>query len=308
MAAVHTGRIIRRGFARSKFAQCRSALEAHRVAGLGLPTTKKNSPLIDGGSDRWEKRPCASQPHCVLLSCLLTASLFPRRHRKRPERRRADRPGHLGRGRRDGRRAGQRQEGHHHDHGRERCAGPLQLPRQQACARPVHAEHPRDRLRPRQFQDRRGRAADHHPQFDAAQDRGSRRADVERRMDAQHPRHRPAEGHPAGLRGLSHARARHALGARRRHLHEGHAAAHAGLRQSEHRAEPANAARRAADGGARRPARPDLPQRGRISGLDQSQQERAVEFRSEDAAASQGPRNPGDLHRIRPAARHHLAA
>ena len=50
-------------------------------------------------------------------------------------------------------------------------------------------------------------------------------------------------------------------------LDESHAAAHAGLRQSEHRAEPANAARRAADGGARRPARPDLPQRRRISRL-----------------------------------------
>ncbi len=43
-------------------------------------------------------------------------------------------------------------------------------------------------------------------------------------------------------------------------------------------------------------------------GTDQSQQQRAVEFRPEDAAAPQGPRNPGDLHRIRPAARDHLAA
>ena len=33
-------------------------------------------------------------------------------------------------------------------------------------------------------------------------------------------------------------------------------------------------------------------------GLDQSQQERAVEFRSEDAAASQGPRDPGGLYRV----------
>ena len=34
----------------------------------------------------------------------------------------------------------------------------------------------------------------------------------------------------------------------------------------------------------------------------------AVDLRSEDAAASQGPRHAGDLYRIRPAARHHLAA
>ena len=207
--------------------------------------------------------------------------------------------GHLGRGRRDGRRSGQRQEGHHHHHGRERRAGPLQLPGQQAVAGPVRAEHPRDRLRPRQLEDGRGRAADHHPQSDAQEDRGPRRADVERRVDAQHPRHRPAEGLVAGLRRLPHAGALHALVARLQDADGNHAAAHAGLREPEHPAEPANAARRAADGGARRSARPGLPQRRRFSRHHQSQRRQvAVGVRPEDAAASQGPRHAGDLHRV----------
>ena len=48
-------------------------------------------------------------------------------------------------------------------------------------------------------------------------------------------------------------------------LIDSHAAAHARLRQPEHPAEPANADGRAADGGARRSARPGLPQRRQVS-------------------------------------------
>ena len=42
--------------------------------------------------------------------------------------------------------------------------------------------------------DRRDRAADRHPQSCSEEDRGPRRADVERRVAPQHPRHRPAKG------------------------------------------------------------------------------------------------------------------
>ena len=75
------------------------------------------------------------------------------------------------------------------------------------------------------------RAEDHHARSQAAQDRGSGGAIVERRMAGQHSRHRSAERHPARVRRLPHPRAYHALAARRRHLHEGRAAAHAGLRE-----------------------------------------------------------------------------
>ncbi len=44
----------------------------------------------------------------------------------------------------------------------------------------------------------------HHARSQAAQDRGSRGAIVERRMAGQHSRHRSAERHPARVRRLSH--------------------------------------------------------------------------------------------------------
>ena len=93
----------------------------------------------------------------------------------------AERASHLHRRRRDGGRAGQRQEGRlqHHHHGRQRPRRPLQLPRQQDRARPVCAPHPRRRLRPRQSQEHRRRAAEnHHARSQAAQDRGPRRPAV----------------------------------------------------------------------------------------------------------------------------------
>ena len=58
----------------------------------------------------------------------------------------------------------------------------------------------------------RGRGAeDRHARSQAPQDRGPRRAAVERRMDQQHPGQRPREGRVPQLRRLPHARARHAL-------------------------------------------------------------------------------------------------
>ena len=56
------------------------------------------------------------------------------------------------------------------------------------------------------------------------------------------------------------------------------------------------------------PARADLSRRRRISGRRQSQREAAVELRPRPVAAAGRPRHPRDLHGIRSAARHHLAA
>ena len=90
--------------------------------------------------------------------------------------------------------------------------GRFSFPAGPARARPVCAPHPRHRLRSRQSQEHRGRGAeDHHGRSQAPQDRRPRGADVERRMDQQHPRQRSAQGRLPQLRGLPHARARHAL-------------------------------------------------------------------------------------------------
>ena len=113
---------------------------------------------------------------------------------------------------------------------------------------------------------------------------------VERRMDQQHPGQRSAQGRVAQLRRLPHARARHALDPRRRRLPEDHAAAHAGLREPEHPAAPAASQRRAADGGARRPARAGLqgdgglPRRPSISARSRSGASRSTRCRGRAAA------------------------
>ena len=113
---------------------------------------------------------------------------------------RADRPGQFRRGRRHGRRAGERQEGrlHHHHHRRQRPDGRYSFPA--------------GRLEPGQYalkiravgydldngkSGRGGRAEDHDPRSQAAQDRGPRGAAVERRMDQQHPGQRSAQGRGA---------------------------------------------------------------------------------------------------------------
>ena len=158
-------------------------------------------------------------------------------------------------------------------------------------------------------QEHRGRGAeDHHARSQAPQDRGPRGADVERRMDQQHPGQRSAQGRVPQLRGLPHARARHALDTQRRRLPEDHAAADAELREPEHPAAPAASQSRAADGGARRFTRADLQGDGGLSRDRQSQLEAAVELPARSDAAAGRPRHPRDLHRIRPAARHHRAA
>ena len=156
--------------------------------------------------------------------------------------------------------------------------------------------------------DRSRGAEDHHARSQAPQDRGPRGAAVERRMDGEHAGQRSAQGRAPQLRRLPHARARHALDAQRRRLSEDHAAAHAGLRQPEHPAAPAAAQGRAADGGARRSARAGLRADGGLPRHHQSQREAAVELPARPDAAAGRPRHARDLHRIRPAARHHRAA
>ena len=215
--------------------------------------------------------------------------------------RRPDRPGLLGRGRSDGRRADQRQEGgvHDHDHRRQRRAGQLQLSRRQAGTRPVLIAHSRGRIRSRPSGQRgRGRAAAGEIRPETAQDRGSRRPALERGVACKLPRHRPAEERDAGMRGLPHARASGALDPQARRFHPRHAAAHAGLREPEHSGRPAASARRAPDGRARRPARAGLSRHGRLSRRRQSELGSAVELRAQDAAAPERPQHPRGHHRI----------
>ena len=88
---------------------------------------------------------------------------------------------------------------------------------------------------------------------------------------------------------------------------EDHASADAELRQPEHPATPAASPRRAADGGARRFTRADLQGDGGLSRDRQSQLEAAVELPARPDAPAGRPRHARDLHRIRPAARHHRA-
>ncbi len=86
-----------------------------------------------------------------------------------------------------------------------------------------------------------------------------------------------------------------------------HAPADAELRQPEHPATPAASPRRAADGRARRFTRADLQVDGRLSRHRQSELEVAVEFPARADAPAGRPRHARDLHRVRPAARHHRA-
>ena len=117
-----------------------------------------------------------------------------------------------------------------------------------------------------------------------------------------------AEGSIAQLRRLPPGRAHHALEIRRRRFPHPDPAAHAGLRAAEPADPSAIAPRRAADGGAGR--RPDrgLSRRGAVSEHDQSRHNRPMEICAEDAAASEGRSDAGDLYRIRPAARGNGAA
>ena len=140
-------------------------------------------------------------------------------HRSAGAKRRA--VGHrvLRQGRPDGRRGGQRQEGRldRHHQRRDRRQGPLQLPGRQARARPVRAQHPRHRLRPRKSQKRRRHGRKDRKRRDqACADQEPRQADVERRMVHELPRHRPGEEGAAQLRELPQPRPHRALAVRRR--------------------------------------------------------------------------------------------
>ncbi len=132
------------------------------------------------------------------------------RRRQRPDR--AHRRGHLGRGGRHGRRGGQRQEGRldHHRQRDHRCAGPLCVPGGTARARQIHCQCPRQRLSTRRSADcgaHCGPGRKLRPQaHQAAQPLG---ASHQRRVDAQHARHRAAEEVPAQLHRLPHARTHH---------------------------------------------------------------------------------------------------
>src|SRR5580698_6617125 len=68
------------------------------------------------------------------------------------------------------------------------------------------------------------------------------------------------------------------------------------------------APRRASERGARRSARTGLPWCGGLSRQHQSQHESHLEFRAQNAAASDWSGHPRHLHRIRSAARNHRTA
>ncbi len=118
---------------------------------------------------------------------------------RRPHRQQdAPRPSLLIRGRRNGRRAGERQEGrldHHHDGGHRR-QGPVQLPGRQARARQIRDHHPRRGLqlwsarRPWTSPQARARRAD----IKLAQGANVDLAALQRGMAHQCPGRRPVQG------------------------------------------------------------------------------------------------------------------
>jgi len=85
--------------------------------------------------------PRITRPHCQCGSRLRTPTPG-----FGPTAARLGRPDHLGPGRTDGGRAGQRQARHHRDHRGQRRAGPLRLPGVAAVARQLHDRDPRRRL------------------------------------------------------------------------------------------------------------------------------------------------------------------
>ena len=226
--------------------------------------------------------------------------------------RRAERPSRLHRRRRDGRRAGQRQEGRldHHHHRRQRQGRPLQLPRKQARARPVRAPHPRRRIRSRQRQEpsRSRRRRPRRSISSSARPRTSRRSC------------RTANGSTAS-RATIRARACCST-------------AWAATRSS------ASCARRTAPTISSTPSLPrmqgyvnqSIPQHPQLRRGERRWRSAAINacrstsaaaefwasvnlsskpqwgFDARSVAAAGRPRHPRDLHRIRSAARHHLAA
>ena len=121
------------------------------------------------------------------------------------------RQGELGRGRRDGRRAGQRQARRLHDHAHrgERRGRAATAFRRRSSSRVNMRYGFARRLRPRcpPFPSTSRRPGCNR-RSQAAQDQGARRAALERRMDRERAGHRPAEGAAPQLRRLPLARAR----------------------------------------------------------------------------------------------------
>ena len=149
------------------------------------------------------------------------------------------------------------------DHRRQRQGRPLQLPAGPGSSPASIRSASAPSVTISTTHEHRGRSAeDHQRRSQAPQDRGSRGAAVERRMDQQHSGHRPAEGALLNCVGCHTLERVVRSTPQRRRVHQRHAAAHAGLREPEHPAASAASQRRAADGGARRPARAGLSRHG----------------------------------------------
>ena len=221
----------------------------------------------------------------------------------------ARRPGVLDRGRHDGRRAGQRQEGrldHHHDR-REQRQGTVQLPGRQVGAGALQPHHSRRGLHP-DGSEGGGcdcQRSDGRPQ--ARQDEEHRRPALQCGMAPQRSGRRQDQVVPARLRRLPHAAARVHLAAQRRRMEErlypdgplctgkrAGAAAIAGERRRAQRA-PARCRQHDAAGGG-------------FFGQRQPEQSGPRGIYVPDPAAPEGPRHARDHHRIRPAAKGSAAA
>ena len=196
--------------------------------------------------------------------------------------RRPDGPGLLRRRRPDGRRAGQRQARRldRHHHGRDRRAGPLQLPGRQARARPVRAcasapSATTSTARRRSTSARRPRAD---LKLRKTEDLASQLSNGEWIASVPGTDEQKSELlNCVGCHTLERVvKSTHTS----RRLHRHRAAAHAGLREPEHAAHPAVAPRRAAHGGTRRPAGAGLPRARRFPRNNQPEHRRAGSMRS----------------------------
>ena len=176
--------------------------------------------------------------------------------------------------------------------------GRFSFPASEAGAGPVRAQHPRDRLRPRRPQERRGRGRTDGERRDQARpDEESAQADVQCRMVRELSRDRPGEqGHPQ-LRELSQPRPHRAFAIRRRAVH-GRVQPDGRLLPRQHAGASAAACRQRAT--LARPGRRREGDRG-ISLPDQSEP-RDLALSAQDAAAPDRPLQPLHRHRIRPAA------
>ena len=147
----------------------------------------------------------------------------------------ADRLGEFRRGRRHGRRAGERAEGRlaHHRHGCQRRARPLPFPRRPAFTRTLRAAHPRRGLRSGRSASRRARHSAGRGRDQVAADRRSCGATHQYRMAHEHARHAATEAAADRMHELSHAGTDRALDLQRRGIRS-RPRAHGAVRQQHH--------------------------------------------------------------------------